>query len=58
MSRYPVSKNRCSKCPMCILVTKDIAGNYLPSSECYYQCLANAESDCEEIKELADMSDS
>lgn len=36
MSGYPVSEEKCGKCPMCSLVTKDIAGNYLDSSECYH----------------------
>lgn len=44
---YPVSKERCSKCSVCSLVTKSISFAPLPESEWYYQCLAGMESECE-----------
>lgn len=44
--RYPISKNKCSKCSACCLVTKDIGFKPLDEGEMYYQCIANAEDVC------------
>ena len=47
-SKYPVSKEKCSSCGMCSLVTKTITGVPLKEHEQYYQCLAMAEEVCED----------
>ena len=43
---YPVSKEKCSGCSMCSLVTKDISGGPIAEEEIRYQCLAMGENDC------------
>lgn len=46
---YPISKEVCSKCGACSLVTKDVSGAYLNESEQYYQCISGAERECLEL---------
>ena len=41
---YPVSKERCGRCPSCALVTQTITG--APIGREYYQCLSIAEAAC------------
>ncbi len=41
---YPVSKEKCGRCPSCSLVTQTITG--APIGREYYQCLSGAEADC------------
>lgn len=45
---YPVSEKKCAGCPACHLVAKSFSGSPSEENDMYYQCIAMAESACEE----------
>lgn len=49
---YPVSREKCSSCSMCSLVTKTFTGAALEEHQQYYQCLAGAEYVCGEDTDI------
>ena len=50
---YPVSKEMCSECNSCHLITETIIGASFSDTSLIYQCISDMESICKEALETS-----